>query len=292
MLGFVRDHTRPDGLAPQFGDADSGRFLPLDDYGTLDVRDHRHLFRQAGREFVAATTHAAYPDGGWYVMRHDDFWAMARCGDVGLEGVGAHAHNDQLAFELCLGAQPLVVDPGAYVYTPDPAARNAFRSTAAHSTLQVAGREQNPLRSDYLFAVEDRAHAAALSWETDGPRARFAGRHEGFAPAVHERRFAFDGEARTLTLEDVVHGVSAGEELAWALPLAPGARVSTREDGAIAEWPAARLEVRSPGVGWSLEEGWVSPAYGVREPAPVLRARRPATGETDRQIVELRCASA
>ena len=287
MLAFARDHTRPDGLAPQFGDADSGRYLPLDDYARLDPRDHRHLFRQAGRPFVAATTHAAYPDGGWYVMRHDDLWAMARCGDVGLGGGGGHAHNDQLAFELCLGEQPLVVDPGAYLYTPDPAARNAFRSTAAHSTLQVAGREQNPLRSDYLFAVEDRARARALAWEADGPRARFAGRHDGFAPAVHERAFAFDGEARTLTITDVVRGAAAGDELAWALPLAPGAEV----DGGVARWPSARLEVRSPGLEWTVEEGWVSPAYGVRERAPVLRARRAAAGAEDRQTVELRCTA-
>ena len=48
MLSFVRDYTRPDGLAPQIGDSDDGRFLPLGDYGA-DPRDHRHLFAQAGR---------------------------------------------------------------------------------------------------------------------------------------------------------------------------------------------------------------------------------------------------
>ena len=134
-----------------------------------DQRDHRHLFRQAGRGVPAPRGHAAYPDGGWYVMRHEELWAMVRCGDVGLQGVGAHAHNDQLSFELCLGSQPLVIDPGAYLYTPDPVARNAFRATAAHATLQVDGREQNPLRSDYLFSVEDRAHARTL---TGRPTAR------------------------------------------------------------------------------------------------------------------------
>jgi hypothetical protein len=50
MLEFVRDYTRPDGLAPQIGDADDGRFLPLGNYGA-DPRDHRHLFAQADRPF-------------------------------------------------------------------------------------------------------------------------------------------------------------------------------------------------------------------------------------------------
>ena len=53
MLDFVRDYTRPDGLAPLIGDADDGRFLPLGDYGA-DPRDHRHLFAQAGRSYEPA----------------------------------------------------------------------------------------------------------------------------------------------------------------------------------------------------------------------------------------------
>jgi hypothetical protein len=269
MLGFVADYTRPDGLAPQAGDADDGRYLPLGDYGA-DQRDHRHLFRQADREAPTARGHAAYPDAGWYVMRHDGLWAMLRCGDVGLEGVGAHAHNDQLSFELCLGDQPLVVDPGAYIYTPDPAARNAFRATAAHATLQVDGREQNPLRSDYLFSLEDRARARALSWEADGPRATFAGEHAGFDPVVHRRRVSFDGAARTLQIDDEVSG---GERLQWSFPLAPGAQVEVEETTARARWAGATLALEATaGVTWTVEDGWVSPRYGVRERSPVLRA--------------------
>ncbi len=223
MLAFVGDYTRPDGLAPQAGDVDDGRYLPLGDYALADQRDHRHLFRQVGRGVPVPQGHAAYPDGGWYVMRHEQLWAIVRCGDVGLEGVGAHAHNDQLSFELCLGRQPLVVDPGAYVYTPDPVARNAFRATAAHATLQVDGREQNPLRSDYLFSVEDHAHARALHWEADGARAIFTGEHRGFAPMVHRRRVTFDGDTRTLEIEDEL--VGGGERLQWSFPLAAGGRV-------------------------------------------------------------------
>ena len=272
MLQFVADYTRPDGLAPQAGDADDGRYLPLGDYGGGDQRDHRHLFRQARRGVPAPRGHAAYADAGWYVMRHGAFWAIVRCGDVGLEGVGAHAHNDQLSFELCLGDQPLLVDPGAYVYTPDPVARNAFRATAAHATLQVDGREQNPLRSDYLFSLEDRAGARSLAWEADGAQATFLGEHRGFAPVVHRRRVRFDGAAGTVEVDDEVIG--GGESLQWSFPLAAGAQVEVVGAAATALWPGATLQLQAPdGVTWSVEQGWTSPRYGVREPAPVLRAR-------------------
>jgi hypothetical protein len=43
---------------------------------------------------------------------------------------------------------------------------------------------------------------------------------------------------------------------------------------ATARWPTATLTLEAPdGVAWAVEDGWVSPRYGVREPAPVLRAR-------------------
>src|SRR3954464_2612806 len=133
-------------------------------------------------------------------MRHGPLWRTTRCGDVGLRGTAARSHNARAPLELCARPQPLVIDPGSYLYTPDPAARNAFRSTAAHSTLRVAGREQNPLRDDYLFSMEDRARARVLHWEAGGPRSSFAGVHHGFAPAIHERRLEFDGEAGTLVV--------------------------------------------------------------------------------------------
>jgi uncharacterized heparinase superfamily protein len=268
MLRFAAAYTRPDGDAPMVGDNDSGRFLPLDEYGD-GYRSHRHLL--AGRP--PADGHAAFPDGGYWVMRGGDLWALVRCGDVGLNGLGGHAHNDALSFELALGDQPLVVDPGTFVYTPDPVERNRFRSTAWHSTLQVGDEEQNPLRTDYLFAMDDRRRARALEWEpTDDGRAVFAGRHEGFPGATHERRFEFDGPAGTLTLQDTVQG-GGGRRLTWTFPLPPGARVRTAPGEAVAEIGAARLTIRGEGLDFTAEEGSYAPAYGVREPAPFVRAR-------------------
>ena len=153
MLAFVRDYTRPDGLAPQIGDADDGRFLPLGDYGA-DPRDHRHLFAQAGRPLEQAAGSAAYPEGGFFVLRNGSLYAIVRCGDVGRHGLGGHGHNDQLSFELADARGPLVVDPGTYVYTPDPVERNRFRSTSLPRNAACRRRgaerasDRRPLRDD------------------------------------------------------------------------------------------------------------------------------------------------
>ncbi|MDQ3740255.1 MAG: heparinase II/III family protein, partial [Actinomycetota bacterium] len=275
MLQFAADTTRPDGLTPQVGDADSGRFLPLGDYGRDEFRSHEHLFRQHGGPRPQPRGHVAYPDGGFYVMRHGDLFALVRCGDVGMGGLGGHAHNDQLSFELCWGGQPLVVDPGAYLYTADPAARNAFRSTAAHATLRIAGEEQNPLREDDLFSVEDHTRAEARAFDADGPRARFAGVHHGYErldpPATHERELRFDGEARELAIVDTVRG-GAGRLLEWSFPLAPDGEAAGGDGRATARYASCRLVLEAPGLRFEVVDGEVSPAYGVKQAAPVLRA--------------------
>jgi len=282
MLNFVADYTRPDGLTPQMGDADDGRFLPLCSYGA-DPRDHSHLYAQAGRPKRVGSGHAAYPRGGWFVMRHGELWSIVRCGDVGLGGIGAHAHNDQLSFELSVGRQPVIVDPGSYLYTADARARNAFRSTSAHSTLSIGGGEQNELRSDYLFSLPEQTHARLLRFETDGPHAIFEGEHSGFwelaRGLLHRRELRFDGEQGVVRIADTVLGAN-GRELIWSFPLAAG-EASAEGSKAVAVFRTGRLELEAAGATLAIERGWIAPSYGVRIPAPVVRARRRARSDED-----------
>lgn len=290
MLLFTADYTRPDGLAPQIGDADDGRFLPLGDYATADPRSHLHLFDQAARPRPAARAGASYPDGGYHVMRAGELYVMVRCGDTGLYGVGGHAHNDQLSFELCVGAAPLVVDPSAYIYTADPSARNLFRSTRFHSTLRLDGAEQNELRADYLFSMADRTRAERLSWGLRDDGAVFEGRHHGFEaldpPATHTRRLELKAQARTLAIRDTITA-GARRELEWSFPLDPAVRAELNGSAVVAETSGARLVIAGEGLDFSVEEGWYSPSYGVRQRTAFVRARRPARNGEDVQEILL-----
>jgi len=204
--------------------------------------------------------------------------------------LGSHAHNDQLAFELSWRGHPLVVDPGSYLYTADPDARNTFRSTAFHATLRIDGAEQNELSRDRLFALDDRTRAEAEAWAIQGDTAAFTGRHHGFEaldpPATHERRVALDGAAGTVTITDTVSS-QGRHELEWTFPLAPGT-VEVTDGGAIARCEAASLTVEASGVTFAVEDGWLSPRYGVREPTSFLRARRRARPGDDVTVFTLR----
>jgi hypothetical protein len=264
--------------------------LPLGDYGRADQRSHLHLFELARTpRRQASKGHVAYPYGGYFIMRDGDLYVIIRCGDVGLYGVGCHSHNDQLSFELSFGDEALVIDPGTYLYTADPVARNEFRSTAYHSTLQIDGAEQNELSEDLLFAMGDRTQARVLHWEASGRRAEFEGSHQGYRsldpPAEHRRRIELNGEEGLVRVIDTVR-CAAPRDLCWTFPLAPG-DVAESADGITARFERSELEIRAPGVRLQIEEGWYSAAYGVREPTVFIRARRRSEPGEDVQVFEL-----
>lgn len=271
MLGFVADYLRPCGLAPQIGDADDGRLLPLADYGASDQRDHRHLFRQAGRPVPPARGSVAFRAGGFYVMRSNELHAVVRCGDVGIYGRGCHSHNDQLSFDLAYGPTSVIVDPGSFLYTADPQARNLFRSTRFHSTLAIDREEQNELREDRLFALVDRSQAELVEWSADGKRTVFHGLHRGYsalpAPAMHERRFELQG--RELRILDVI--TSSGEhEIEWTFPLA-ACQLELIDCAAVATFCGVRMTLVAPDLEMRISPGWLSPSYGRRQPTQWLR---------------------
>lgn len=90
----------------------------------------------------------AYSDFGLYIYHSERLYLAIRCGSIGQNGKGGHAHNDQLSIELNVNGKDLIVDPGTYLYTPLPKRRNQFRSVKAHNTMVVEDIEQNKWPSD------------------------------------------------------------------------------------------------------------------------------------------------
>ena len=68
MLAFAADYMRADGFAPQIGDADDGRLLPLGDYACADQRSHLHLFHEPPEKDVLAVPEdlvEVFSSAGW-----------------------------------------------------------------------------------------------------------------------------------------------------------------------------------------------------------------------------------
>lgn len=304
MIEYLAAVMRPDGLMPQAGDADDGRLHVL---RHAPPQDARHLLGPGAVMFerpawraqggLAAAWEAAwwgfdvtapeatvvppvatlFPDAGLAVVRNDGFYLLITNGVVGTQGFGNHKHNDQLSFEFHAGG-PLIVDPGSYVYTSDPDARNLFRSVAYHNTLMIDGAEQNKINPEWLFRMFEQARAEHLAFDADAAMAEYHGRHRGYEalpdPVIHERRFRFERRTGRLEILDRVTG-HGRHQCVWHFHFAPG--VTATLDGSCcrleAAWGGARLEFPD-GCDAAISGAHYSPSYGVRVECQALSLGR------------------
>ena len=224
-----------------------------------------------------ARVSAAFPDGGFFVMRGGGDHVFIDCGPIGLGGRGGHGHNDCLAFEAALDGVPLVTDCGAFVYTGSVEWRNYFRSTAQHNTPQIEGEEINRLiRADYLWNMRYDARPKLRLWRPGRERDVFVGAHHGYRrldPAVTPvRTIVLDKIKHALIVEDRFEG-GAAHHVRIPFHLSPGVTVTPE---APASWrlSAGGREFLAivDGEGWSADiaSAWVSPSYGIKTPTSVL----------------------
>lgn len=178
---------KPNGMIPQIGDNDSGRFLI---FANRQILEHKYLlklaaiyyndmsfklhtfdfdeevfwiFGDSGKKIyddlpygVKSCAIKAFPNAGWHIIRNGNDYCFVSCGYNGQNGNGGHAHNDKLSFELMINGEDIFVDPGTYVYTSEPKERNKFRSTGYHNTIKFNGYEQNEISEKYLFNLPER----------------------------------------------------------------------------------------------------------------------------------------
>jgi hypothetical protein len=314
MFALVLQVMRPDGRLPQVGDADDGRLFILSNYGAWDRTEVRYLLsigaalfqRQdmkaqaggfseeafwllgpSGLEAFAAVPDASSVSGsqqfdasGLYVMRTQDRYLLACCGEVGTGGLGNHKHNDLLSFELYAGDKAFIVDPGAYVYSRHPTWRNLFRSTRYHNTVVIDDQEQNRFTARRLFQMTADATVVVHQWLTTPERDWLDVEHTGYSrlvpPVQHRRTFLFDKLTGTWEITD--HLTGAGEHTAdWYVHFDHGIDLVLSGD----------QRFRTVGVGTNLDivirtdialvcditEGWVSRRYGHKLPAKILHLR-------------------
>lgn len=313
MTSFLFAVLRPDGLMPQIGDADDGRLQIFSQYGLWNPQDARHILAPAALMLhepawlphageigpwealwwgldcpdVALSPHPdqttrLLPDAGLIVSRNQGDYLLISNSIVGTKGFGNHKHNDQLSFEFHLNGQPIVVDPGSFVYTSDFDARNRFRSTAYHNTLMIDGVEQNETNPQWIFRLFESAHAEHLFFSDDPRELHYRGRHSGYSrlengPVIHERTFVWMPRQQGLLILDQLNG-SGNHQLAWHFHLAPGVTPTSLENG---RW-ALRVHGETiailqahPSLTPRLVEAQYAPSYGRAFPCMALEFLRP-----------------
>src|ERR1019366_289283 len=238
MLQFLMDLTRPDGTLPSLGDDDGGGALALDKRDYHSFQDGlclgAILYRRGDFEHQAGAfceealwmlgedawevyrqlesrepteSEAYYPCAGYLVQRSGwgplDSHLVFDCGGLGML-TGAHAHADTLSVTLFSRGQELLVDPGTFVYNGAPEWRSYFRSTRAHNTVGIDGRDQAEQRGTFHWKTELTAQAAM---EFTLPGADYVeGEHGGYRrmpqEVIHRRRLLFVPPESWIVVDD------------------------------------------------------------------------------------------
>ncbi len=256
-----------------------------------------------------------FADAGLTLLRttgENEIWCRCDGGPHGYLGIAAHAHADALSVEVRYAGIDILADPGTYCYHGERAWRSYFRSTIAHNTIELGGRNSSSERGPFMWA----RHAPAREIEVidDGDIARWTAEHDGYfsldPPASHRRSVLLDRASRSLDIIDEIGSTgssgstgfsgssgsngssssngssgsngssrASGHDVRLAFHLGPQVEVELVDSCALLSWPgtavpgAARLEL--PGaLRWSLHRGEDSPILGWYSPG--LGRRVPA----------------
>ena len=161
----------------------------------LEGLDRQEYHFPKPKEDIFAIRCYPYAGMGLYIFKSAHLYMTVRCGEVGQNGNGGHAHNDQLSLTLRIDGEDIIVDPGTYLYTPLPERRNEFRATAAHFTIQKEGMEQNPWhpgRMGLFSMVHETTFAKVLLLTSNA----IVMEHSGFGEKVYRVVEILENEVR------------------------------------------------------------------------------------------------
>jgi hypothetical protein len=185
----------------------------LNDSGSAD-RDCRPLLRLARKALGSGgcrvgSAPVLLPETGFAVLRRDRTYALLKAGPR----PPAHAHDDDMAVEVCLDGRPVLVDPGISRYAPS-VLTDAYRSAAAHSCL-LAGTPFGRAEGISLLRNE-RLQVASATRRVGG---------------MMHRRDVCLLDTGSVVIRDVIVG-AVGEALHFHWQFAPGPLRLGRRTGA------------------------------------------------------------
>jgi hypothetical protein len=316
MIEFLVSMRRPDGSMPLVGDADDGCLMPLvrrqpDDFrGVFAV--FVAMFRRPDnaaasgepapevlwllgpdglRQVIDSTQRRPAPiasrvfdRGGYAVMRsgwdRDAHQLILDVGPLGCHVSSGHGHEDLLAIQCSAFGDRVLIDPGTYGYTAEPAWRNYFRSAAAHSTVTIDRLGQSEPSGP--FGWRRRPRAVLREWITTPACDVVDAEHSAYAhltaPVMHRRRVVFVKPDFWVVIDDLTGTGSHSVELTFqCAPLhaeltSDACRVDTERGSVLWILPFANVPIANEIRSGEVEpiRGWISERYGHKQPAPAL----------------------
>ena len=202
---------------PQIGDNDSGFFLGLDiDNNSLknikkilkffplenswtDIQNiiiESDLYKSLDNYELTNKDRAAilFKESGIFIYQNKNYKIWIILGTKAQFGKGGHNHQDTASFILQVGDNPVIVDPGTYVYTALPEVRNLYRSYYSHNSYCPLNYEIKTREIDDLFWLRTEQYKFSINSNTITLKRKVDGLH-------HKRKFIFNDNSIEITDE-------------------------------------------------------------------------------------------
>jgi hypothetical protein len=296
-LEFAMYAHKPDGWVPSLSDGDVGSFLSLLQQGSELYGSEELLYvATRGRQGQPpAQRSRAFTKSGYIVLRSgwgdgpepytDERYLIFDCGPL---GVGNHGHLDLLSFEMAAYGRSLIVDPGRYTYdeSGDMNWRALFRGTGYHNTVQVDKKNQTRYAFHKTrFKIQGPEPERELKAFITAPGYDYihgiARSHE--YPVVHERKLFFPWLEYWILSDFLPAAETHHYDLLFHLSPEAWQQVIVETAGNTCLVQAPHLVIAQPAeaqIQPFVEPGYVSPTYGVKHTAPIVRFACQAAGAT------------
>ena len=179
----------------------------IDELENFELNNLNNVTHKRIKAFNDDFKHYSFPEFGLFIWRNSKDFFSIRCGDIGQNGVGGHAHYDQLSIECFSNNKWIARDPGTGTYTDDIKTRNKYRSLEYHWGPQV---EMN-------FPQEDAFNCFKLNYMSNGQvlkfdKTNFVGYADFNEKRIYRKVTFSDG---IITIQDFSNDVELGEYALW-----------------------------------------------------------------------------
>ena len=263
------------GGYPFIGDSDDGYAI------AAGITPKRQLSAEVERngDGVQLPVRSFSASGYTIVGSKKDMQIVFNHAPLGMAPLYNHGHADALSLTLTCNDQSVLIDPGTYRYNSVPQWRRYFKSTRAHNTVTIDGKDQAVQETGFIWSKPYTSKLTACK-EVDGGVFMQAS-HDGYVrlkkPVVHTRSLLWL-EKGTIVFMDEFSG-KGSHDFEMNLHLHPGVSVIADDTGWVVLVNGAELFIATitiASISRGLHDpllGWYSEAYGRKEPCSVLSCR-------------------
>jgi len=135
-----------------------------------------------------------FPESGYTKVEIKNSWKLLLDhAPLGMPPLYSHGHADALSIVLSYKGEQFLIDPGTYRYFGTKACRDYFRSTRAHNTIEIDGKDQAEQVDNFIW---DRPYACHCNILNNHGRYVINSQHTGYKrlkeKVIHKRIIELD----------------------------------------------------------------------------------------------------